>query len=309
MEIFSREATTVTIPMPTGFTDVTVELLDAEGNRVYYGNPESATSTSITAKIPYRATKIDSTLEMVVKFVVDGFQETVTKSFDVVTPLLTLDEVKGILSDDPADTTTARATDIERRVRIAIQTYTGQVFAPYSGILTVYGNNDTGLRLPRPIVTLESVNFSGKTATVLSNYTYLIKGNGMYLEAPSPLFWDIKDAPPDEVQDLFTNSVTSSGPIFAPRSNFSYNNFNSKIAYDIKGVFGYANVPIDVQQAARYLVNDYGCDESLWRDRYIDNIRAADWRFQFRAAAFDGTGNVQADQILEGYRPQLMSVI
>lgn len=308
MEIYTGQGTLITVPMPTGFIETTVELLDVDGERIYYNNPAALHTNSIDVTIPYRAVKIDSTLKLVVKFSVDGFREEKEVELDVVTPILPLDDIRVILDpDDAASVTDATASNIERRVRIAIQNFTGQVFGPYKGIITVYGNNDSGLKLPRPILDLESVNFNGFTATVLSNVNYLIKGNRFYLEVPSPLFWSIKDAPPDDVLD----SWSSLGPITAPMSttNSNYNNFRSKIAYDVKGTFGYLSVPYDVAQAARYLINDYSCDESLWRDRYIDNIRAADWRFQFRAAAFDGTGNVQADQILEGYRPHFMSVI
>jgi hypothetical protein len=38
-------------------------------------------------------------------------------------------------------------------------------------------------------------------------------------------------------------------------------------------------------------------------------MKAADWRIQFTQAAYDGTGNLKADQLLEPYKLSNLAVI
>ncbi len=115
----------------------------------------------------------------------------------------------------------------------------------------------------------------------------------------------IKSAPPEVVLD---NYYSGAGPIMPPGS---YRNvfFRDDVQYNITGLWGYHDVPEDVRQAARLLVADYSCDESLWRDRYINAIKAGDWRIDFNGEAFQGTGNVVADQILAAYRRTSLVIV
>ncbi len=71
--------------------------------------------------------------------------------------------------------------------------------------------------------------------------------------------------------------------------------------FEITGDWGYKSVPAPVKEAARLLVNDYACSEQLYRDRYLESIKAADWRLQFSSRAWEYTGNVRADQLLSEY--------
>jgi hypothetical protein len=71
--------------------------------------------------------------------------------------------------------------------------------------------------------------------------------------------------------------------------------------YYITGTWGWKFVPSEVKEAARLLVNDFASGDTIYRDRYLTSMTAADWRIQFNSGAFAKTGNVRADQLLSNY--------
>jgi len=70
----------------------------------------------------------------------------------------------------------------------------------------------------------------------------------------------------------------------------------------LTGQFGWPSVPPQVKTAALYLAESFTCDESLWRERLIKSVRAADWRFDYSEEAFHSTGSLIADQLLDPYK-------
>lgn len=305
MEIFSQQSNSVIIPMPVGFNTVTVRIYK-DGVEMFYGNPQSAGTNSITIQIPYALTRHDCTLEMTIDFVVEFVQETKTVVIDVVTPILPIDTVKSILKPQAPDSVLdSDAKSLERKVRLAVQAFTGQVFGLYEGFVDVYGNGDEFLKSPRRIVQLNSVDYGSVS---YSPSSYLVKGDGWYLERAHGYPLTIKQAPPEEDLDVYQNYYQTGGSIVPPNASY-FNKFSDKVVYRVYGNFGYFSVPMDVQQAATLLVNDYACKESMYRDRYIANMRAADWRFEYKDAAFLGTGNVIADQLLSKYQRNNLVII
>jgi hypothetical protein len=167
--------------------------------------------------------------------------------------------------------------------------------------MEVSGNGSDKLNLPAPLLEFKGLAYDG---ILRNNHGVKLINNGWALAGGKVWIDNIKQAPPEWILDRFD----SNGKIFAPVL-YGHNRFVDGVEYVVEGVWGYQDVPGDVKQAARLLVQDYSCDESLWRERYIDSVRAGDWRFEFNAQAFAGTGNVQADQILSGYRRATMVVI
>ena len=77
----------------------------------------------------------------------------------------------------------------------------------------------------------------------------------------------------------------------------------------MKGAFGWESIPSDIKDAAMLLAELFSCNEATWRDRYIKAIRAADWRFDFDGRAFEGTGSVSVDRLLEKYTVNRFAII
>lgn len=103
---------------------------------------------------------------------------------------------------------------------------------------------------------------------------------------------------PAAVTTSRTGEVFTGGVTVAPTASGGATKWKSDYPFEITGDWGYERVPEPVREAARLLVNDYACSEQLYRDRYLESIKAADWRLQFSTRAWDHTGNARADHLL-----------
>lgn len=311
MEVFRNQTdAVVTLPVPTGVTvspGSSIDIVAVENGIDIYEFPTVAAVPGVGFQVtlPWFLTRHDRDFFIDWSFTHTEPNGTVYDIKDrsyvqVITPLLTLEETAALSKIDLA---TARqdVINLERQVRYAVQTYTGQNFGKFAGAMRVSGNGSTRLSLPAPLLEFTGLAYDGVIRPIhgleISNDGWVLSGGRVYIDS-------IKQAPPEWMLDNWDYT----GVIRHPYS-YGHNYFYDGVEYTVQGVWGYHDVPGDVRQAARILTDDYSCDESLWRDRYIDSVRAGDWRFEFNAQAFTGTGNVQADQILAGYRRATMVVV
>lgn len=64
---------------------------------------------------------------------------------------------------------------------------------------------------------------------------------------------------------------------------------------------GYRVVPYDIQDATRLLIEDIKCGKLEYFKRYITSYSTDQFRMQIDKSAFNGTGNILVDKILEKY--------
>lgn len=64
---------------------------------------------------------------------------------------------------------------------------------------------------------------------------------------------------------------------------------------------GYKVVPYDITEAATMLVDDIACGKLEYYKRYISSYSTDQYRIRIENAAFEGTGNILVDKILEKY--------
>lgn len=185
----------------------------------------------------------------------------------IVKRYIKFNEVNNVLGDDPLSW--AEFVEVERNVRYRIDAYCKQSFNSWFGVQTV-NSIDGVVSLPMHLDTLTSVAHNG---LALTGFTLSEAGF-----------------------DLFNESKIRTVTLFANRP--------SKKMMDILGVWGYSSVPSAVRSAAIELVKSELCDDKVYRDKYIDNIRNENIRIQFRDEAYSGdtTGNAFADDILAPYR-------
>jgi hypothetical protein len=221
------------------------------------------------AEIPYAITHQDGEFDVVWTYTVGGTEYTRTETFNVVTPLFTADDLEydTILSSLPD----AQKIKLEATVRRLIESYCGQSFGYREGWVTMRGSN--GLYIsPEKILSLDSSGIRIGAAGFAINI--------------SPIYGvDYNIKVPAEEEAYHYGYVPT-------------NNWGSVM---VKGTFGWVSIPDEVKEAALILAEELACDESMWRDRYIKSIRAADWRFDFTDGAFQGTGSVAADQLLSKF--------
>lgn len=284
MEVYKGTVSPVEFYLPTGSTTVTSVNYSFKG-----GTPVTMASTTsgdkATATLPYLPE--EGELKVTWNFNVTGSGSfSRTDIYQVVTPVLSLIEVKAIVDEDLSDD---EARQIESAVRHIIAAHTGQTFGKWAGKKTVYGYRGNQIALPARLLTLTTIN----NAT-LNDDAYRITNNGWVLTTP------IRYGVPSVRADFYGLHMDNSGVIHNP-NGVSLELFAQNAKFEIDGIWGWDYVPDSVREAAKLLVNDYSCGDALYRDRFLTSMTAADWRIQFHDGAFKDTGNVRANQLLSEY--------
>lgn len=286
MEVLKGYVSTLKFVVPSGLTTATFDVyrgetqVGATGNAVIDGTVAEVT-------LPYAATTQDGDIRVVLHFTHESTSYNPEKTVSVVTPVLELHEVKAILGDDATDD---EVRSVEAAVRHVINAHTGQTFGYSEKTIVVPGTGDRSLRLPERLISFTVLETPEATYNTAG---FSIASDGWYLRLYQSSLLTIKQMPPEFSLDR--------GPVIQTPYTSYWSNFSRSRTFSITGKWGYESVPAQVKEAARLLVNDYACSEALYRDRYLESIKAADWRLQFSSQAWDYTGNVRADQLLADY--------
>ena len=243
-----------------------------------------------TVALPYAITHMDGPFQIEWTYTVEAATYTRVDTHEVITPLFTQAE---LLDDDPQFATLSdkQVVKLEAMVRGIIEAYTGQTFGFRKGYVDVYGNGDSTLNSSERIISLDPI-MNG----------YRAVNSGYAIEQIGHDYTDLNIKVPAEEEAY--NAV-----IHSPSVNRVPLRFANNAKYRISGTFGWESVPTDVKRAALILAEAFSCDESMWQDRYIKSIRAADWRFDFGDGAFIGTGSYSADQLLSKYIVNRLAVV
>jgi hypothetical protein len=316
MEIYVETPREVTIPLPLGFTSVTYTVTKS-GTTSAPANPASQTTTSVNVKIPYAQTIAEGEGIINVSFTMDSIQYTGATAkqvpFNVVTPYLTMTQARAILEDDML--TDDEVMEVEQAVRYIINAHCGQSFGKRTKDVIVVGAGETALSLPERLMEITGLKI---LSAVLNPSATWIVADGWYLkkryyDATSSIentsvYWDSQGVydegsfPGEAPHGLgLTPDRFGHGQIISAPGSFSGTKWKDDYPFTISGTWGYPVVPPAVVEAAKLLLNDYACSEQMYRDRYLDSIKSADWRLQYNDKAFLQTGNVRADQLLENY--------
>jgi hypothetical protein len=296
MELYTNSTDrTITLEVPvianSGSMDVTIydgdDLVHTVATVFYTDGVYSIT-------LPFSLVQNDRNLKVHWKFnyVEDGstYEFSEYQEVSVVTPILSLAEVKKIIESDDDE----EAVTIEKAVRYIIQAHCGQFFGRFVGKRWVTGSGENSIRLPSRLISLTSVNDG-----LIYNDGLSLRGNGWYLVGKTRGVPSIR-ADAWGWHETPYNTYTSEVPIYAP-SLGARALFLENVEYAIDGVWGWNSVPASVSEAAKLLVNDYACGDNNYRDRFLTSMTAADWRIQFHDGAFSNTGNVRANQLLADY--------
>lgn len=293
MEIPRGYISSVTFPVPDS---VPCSVNVTKGNLTipeFYVTPND--NNLCIVEIPYAASHTEGPVEVELSFILLGQTYVKTLHVDVVTPYLELHEVKKIAPTF----TDEECIELEAAARHVINAHTGQSFGYFEGTVTVMGNSDAALPMPSHTLRIDRIDEGpfvkfDRTVGLPDNYlgkgAWEITGTGWFLKRPS---WST---------DTWDGEWTSysSDPIQHPDA-YDAHSFMNDVTYTIKGAFGYEEVPVPVKQATELLVNDIGCADREYRERYLESIKSADWRIQFNSGAFRRTGNARADKLLSPF--------
>lgn len=312
MEILRGTAPVLEFSLPTNNTEVDTATYSFNG-----GEPQTLTVTVTDgvakAQMPYLPLDGEAAVDWVFKIGGETFTE--SEFYDIVTPYLSMKEIEGMgLSAD-------EAKKVESAVRHVINAHTGQSFGyEKDKTITIEGHGDTAVRLPKRLIELKSLS---TLTSVLDHRAAIITSDGWYLKKSWAEVSSVKNTNSrywgEYSGGVFDNNIYGDpdgdgdgpfvGPLgtrpgevtVAPNSRGRATPWKDDYPFEVTGDWGYKRVPEPVKEAARLLVNDYACAEQLYRDRYLESIKAADWRLQFSSRAWDHTGNARADHLLSEF--------
>lgn len=205
-------------------------------------------------------------------------------------------DVLGLGSDfsDPNNKSYAELSNAERYARKLIENFTGQQFFLYDDVHTVYGSGSDVLPLPYKLATLHELHQNDvlliDTINDVDNWNYptMISESGFGIRVNRA--------------NMLDNTVYTANGMVPPSINDSYNGaFSKDTVYRVAGVYGWEEVPDEVELAAIELMKDYFSKDKVWRNKYVKSIKTFDWSFEYNSSASTGTGNLYADQLLSPY--------
>lgn len=257
-------------------------------------------SGRFTLGLTYRETQFDGRLKIVwTGTESDSTAFTRSSYVDVVTPILSLSDIRGVfLSVDPdsiADTTDTELSELEVAVRLAVQAYCRQSFGYSEGTRTYVGNGSKTLALKERCSRLDT--FGGGWPGQVS-----VSDDGWSLYLDPNQFLTVRESPPIEFLNYVTNGVIQVPDVYIKA-------FNTGETFTLTGVWGYEVVPSEVQEAAKLLVVDFAANDSTYRDRYLLTVKAQQDTITYHPGAFRGTGNARADLLLGKWRRSGMVII
>lgn len=243
------------------------------------------TAVGTPVAVPFKIMGYDGPFQVRWEFFVpnDPILHTRYESHDVVTPLVDLDV-----------DATVDEVDAERLVRRIIEGVTGQSFGFSYGAVATVGSGDRQMNLPKRMIHLDGVSFNYFPYDRVPYGAITLTNGGWTITTQygNDYFPSVKHAPPEEA------IITSNGVIVAPGY---VHKWSKDVTYLVTGSWGWEGVPVEVNEAAKLLIDDYNCNEDTYRNKFIANMRSADWRIEFDPRTWAGTGNIKADQLLAAY--------
>jgi hypothetical protein len=300
METYRNTLANVDLKVPVTAISGTLDVSAYEGDTLLYTFPTALSiSGGYRVTLPFSLVDADNSFDIRWRFNYTEGSSTKTYNYttriDVVTPYVTLDELKSAIPES-SESTDDELVRLERRIRGIIDNYTGQSFGRYVGVRQVIGTGDQELKMYDRLVLLQ--NISGDNVIysedgISSPGLYTSRGDGWYVGFSAPI--------PDG-DYVFENVIREPDSLYL-------RGFRDNVVYTITGIWGWDDVPAQVKEAALILCEDELCPQSEYRDRYLKSISGDGWRYEFNPNAYYGTGSVMADQILEPFRRSNMVVI
>jgi hypothetical protein len=282
---------------------VTVTIVDADytnvnliTNQTAYNDPKIG---KYTFTLDQRVTNLNRVLQVTWSYTLNGLASQQEDFYQVYTPYATVSDIidtyrYGTRSSDLNYKTEEEIVNAEFIARMQVEAYTSQSFGKNYGHQEVFGNGSDALELTQRMVSIDQVYEDG---ILVIDYTQ----NPVY----NTFGWNVELTPTNKAIRVVPNSgsigILNYEPQLEPNIMYS-GRFKDASRYMIYGQLGWSYVPQDVRRSTVMLAGDYLAKDSTWRQKYLKKINLSEISFEFAGGAFNGTGNVFVDQILDSYR-------
>jgi len=320
IEILKNTSPQVALNVYSGTLSAAPTVQVVYGTVTYTGSAARPTTipTGLTdqwlATVPLIATQTQQEISVIWTFQINSVQYVQNFKYDVSTPLVMPIDAAAELGFSLSETSSKYRSEkellsAERAARYTIEQVTGLSFGKESKTVTAYGQNSDVLVLNEQILSISQIKENG---VIVYNPTSNIN-EFVYTFEPTESGRSIRVANYGDIREYEGEPLIN---IAGGNSDTSYSStglrasaFKGGSRYEVTGTYGFNSVPGDVQQAAILLINDFLCQDSIWRTKYVQQASMSDFKFTFFKEAFHGTGNAIADRILSRYQTMDMVVI
>jgi len=290
-------------------TNPTLALYDADNDSApltgfgsltgYDETPAGIYSYALTPAV----TNKNFVLEARWSYVVGGVTVTQNDFYSIETPYASVGEAMDFLgySPTPSDANYIDPKSIvnaEKLSRTIIEGYTGIKFYTYYGGQEVYAIGSDTIHLTEKMLTLDQIYEN--EILVFDQTQNPVYNTFGYSTEISPSGYAIRIWYPGW-PDGWNNQMD---PVIYP-----YGRFRDGYLYRFVGQIGYKYVPEDIKLACMLLIQDILSNDYNWRNKYLSKVDLSEISFEMAKGAFNGTGNVAVDNILDQYRKANIVII
>jgi len=248
-------------------------------------------------------TNINRVLEIRWTYTIGGVTVTQTDFYAVETPYSNVYETIDFLGfgSVPSDINYVDPkliANAEKLARTIIEGYTGIKFYTYYGGQEIYGIGADTIHLTERMINLDKIYEN--EILVYDNTQDPAYNTFGYSTVISPTGYELRIWYPGW-QDGWNNQMD-------PTILYS-GRFRDGYLYRFVGQVGYKYVPEDIKLASMLLIQDILSNDYNWRNKYLHKVDLSEISFEMAKGAFNGTGNIAVDNILDQYRKANIVII
>lgn len=260
----------------------------------------SATNEPVSGLYTYEVgpniTSLNKILKVDWSYTLSSSSVTQSTFYEIATPYASISDILDYydFGTNPSDLNYRPYEDIrnaEKLARTVIDGYTGQRFGKRTGFQEVFGYGSDAIFLTEPMLQIDkmyendilvydttsspSVNAFGFNITLSQTKKVVRIVNAG---------WDVR----------YDNNIDP--------TILYYGRFRNNSRYKFEGVIGWDYVPPNVKLATILLAGDYLAHDAAWRSKYLQEVSLSEISFKMHNGAFNGTGNLLVDNMLDMYR-------
>ena len=179
---------------------------------------------------------------------------------------------------------------LERKARYLINSYIGDEFKFEYKTVGAYGQNTDLLHLGQRIESFDKITSDDLVIYDSTEDTPVDLLVATVAVAPSK--FGIKVV----AEGVNITEWVDQNPLVNP----SY--FGKDSSYLVRGEYGWKAVPEDIKIAVYELINDFMCNDSIYRNKGLKSIQNDSFNIQFADGMLNGTGNLYVDSLLAPYK-------
>jgi hypothetical protein len=279
---------------------VTVTIYDADDttNTVLSSGSATYDSTYTTYSYPIEGDLVqyDRNLKALWSYSLSSGSYTQQTFAEVATPYATVSEIIDFYNfgTKPQDINYKSEQQIIQAERIAksiINNYTSLTFGQRTGYQEIFGIGSDAIELTERMISISKIYENDvlvvdNTSSASYNsfgYTVVLTPTGKAARIYNP-GWDTRY---DSNIDVNVRE---------------WGKFRNGTRYAFTGTIGYEYVPQEIKICSILLIGDLLSQDSAWRNKYLSDVKVGELQFKLAGGAFNGTGNVIVDGILDQYR-------